>query len=63
MSKYCTVCGKEKEWANPFIEGEPLECDECLLKVNKQLTKLILKQKRNSSIIIPKNGCIKIGYE
>jgi hypothetical protein len=63
MSKYCIVCGKNKgiKWDSSFIGQEPLECDECSQKINKTLTKLILKNKRSPSIIIPKDGCVYTG--
>jgi hypothetical protein len=54
MSKYCIVCGKEKEGSNPFIEGEPLECDECAQKIHKAFSKMIAKtMHRGKSIIVP----------
>jgi hypothetical protein len=53
MSKYCIVCGKEKEWENPFIEGEP--CDECANKVNRALKKLISMRSHKHISSVNKN--------
>lgn len=50
MSKYCIVCGKVKEWENPFIEGEPLTCDTCASKINRQLSKLVAMRRHTSTI-------------
>lgn len=37
MSKYCFLCGKVKTWENPFIEGEPVLCDSCSSKLQREI--------------------------
>lgn len=53
MSKYCLMCGKEKTWENPFIEGEPITCDYCMGKLTREISK---SRKYSKTVIFVKKS-------